>query len=133
MTLWQVACVANRHETVSCQMNPAVSPPVCLTCGACCFSQLPTYVQVSGDDWSRLGEQAEKVAHFIGIRAYMKMEAGHCSALAIRRSAGGVAEYFCTIYDRRPQVCRDLARGSPQCQAELEQKAARAEAAGIIR
>lgn len=112
-------------------MDPVALPPTCLTCGACCFSQLPTYVQVSGDDWSRLGEQPEKVAHFIGSRAYMRMEAGHCAALAIRSGKQGTAEYFCTIYDRRPQVCRDLARGSPQCQAELEQKSARAEAAGI--
>lgn len=111
-------------------MNPASTPADCLTCGACCFSKLPTYVRVSGDDWSRLGDSAETVAHFIGTWAYLKMEEGHCAALAVREGAKG-REYFCSIYDRRPQVCRDLARGSPQCEAELEQKAARARAARL--
>ena len=101
--------------------NPPV-PTDCLSCGACCFSLLPTYVRVTGDDWVRLGEAAERVAHFIGHRAYMRMEHGHCAALMKRTDDAGGIEYFCTIYERRPQVCRDLARGSPQCLAEWEQK-----------
>ena len=32
-------------------------------------------------------------------------------------------EFFCTIYERRPQVCRDLARGSPECDGERALKA----------
>ncbi len=105
-------------------------PADCLTCGACCFSQLPTYVRVTGNDWERLGGRAETVAHFVGSRAYMKMAEGHCAALAVREGEVG-REYYCTVYDQRPQVCRDLARGSPQCEAELEQKAARAAAAEL--
>ena len=111
-------------------MNPVSIPADCLTCGACCFSQLPTYVRVTGDDWTRLSDGVENVAHFVGTRAYMKMAAGHCAALAVREGAKG-REYYCTVYDRRPQVCRDLARGSPQCEAELEQKVARAGAAAL--
>lgn len=102
------------------------TPADCLQCGACCFSLLPTYVRVSGGDWERLGEVAETVAHFIGHRAYMRMNDGHCAALTVRTGTDGQREYFCTIYDRRPQVCRDLARGSAQCEAELEQKHDRA-------
>lgn len=83
---------------------------------------LPTYVRVTGDDWVRLGGEAERVAHFIGHRAYMRMEHGRCAALAIHTDEGGDTEYFCTVYAQRPQVCRDLARGSPQCRAEWEQK-----------
>jgi len=60
----------------------------------------------------------------------MKMAEGHCAALAVREGSGR-REYYCTIYEQRPQVCRDLARGSPQCEAELEQKAARPAAAGL--
>lgn len=111
-------------------MNPTPPPTDCLACGACCFSQLPTYVRVTGDDWSRLAGQAEAVAYFVGTRAYMRMEDGHCAALAVRKN-GGRSEYFCTIYEQRPQVCRDLARGSPQCDAEWEQKQFRARKAGI--
>ena len=73
-------------------------------------------MRVTGADWTRLGEAAERVAHFIGRgnEAYMKMSAGHCIALEIRPGP----EYFCTLYDRRPQICRDLARGSPECAGE---------------
>ena len=111
-------------------MKPLPVPADCLSCGACCFSQLPTYVRVTGDDWSRLGDRVETVAHFVGSRAYMKMAEGHCAALAVRKGGRG-REYYCTVYEQRPQICRDLARGSPQCQAELEQKATRAAAAGL--
>jgi uncharacterized protein len=86
-------------------------------------------VRVTGEDWTQLGEVAEQVAHFIGHRAYMKMAGGHCVALEPRRRADGAVEYFCTLYARRPQVCRELARGSPQCQGELAAKRA---AAGIM-
>lgn len=94
----------------------------CLRCGVCCFSPSDTYVRVTGDDWSRLGTDAERIAHFIGTRAYMRMSDSHCAALEIRRTAAGDPEYFCTLYDRRPQVCRDLARGSPQCEGEIAVK-----------
>jgi len=86
---------------------------------------LPTYVRVNGEDWARLGDTAERVAHFIGHRAYMKMSDGHCAALDVRCSVEGEAEFFCTIYEQRPQVCRDLARGSPECQGELATKRGR--------
>lgn len=103
-------------------------PPDCLRCGVCCFSELEKYVRVSGDDWSRLGAEAERVAQFIGNRAYMRIEAGKCAALAVRVKADGAEgakEFFCTIYDRRPRVCRDLERGSPQCEGEIALKGAR--------
>jgi Fe-S-cluster containining protein len=88
-------------------------PNDCLRCGVCCFSQLETYVRVSGDDWDRLGAAAGRVAHFIEHRAYMKMAGGHCAALELRPLADGKTEFFCSVYEQRPQVCRDLARGSP--------------------
>jgi Fe-S-cluster containining protein len=95
-------------------------PPDCLRCGACCFSPAERFVRVTGADWTRLGDAAERVAHFIGRgnEAYMKMTAGHCAALEIRPGTDGAPEYFCTLYDRRPQICRDLARGSPECAGE---------------
>lgn len=106
-------------------MNPAPPPAGCLACGVCCFSTLPTYVRLTGEDWTRLGDAAEQVAHFIGHRAYLKLTDGHCAALQVRRTPAGDREFFCTVYDRRPQVCRDLARGSPECLGELTLKQAR--------
>lgn len=80
-------------------------------------------MRVSGADWARLGPGVEHVAHFIGHRAYMRMRDGHCAALAPRWAADGSRVFFCTVYDRRPQVCRDLARGSPACAGERATKA----------
>ena len=82
-------------------------------------------MRVTGADWERLGVEVERVAHFIGHRAYLKMHDGHCAALDVRTTADGAREFFCTVYERRPQVCRDLARGSPECEGELLAKAER--------
>jgi Fe-S-cluster containining protein len=76
------------------------------------------FVRVTGEDWARLGDEAEHRAQFIGHRAYMRMADGHCAALELRRTPEGRPEFFCTLYERRPQVCRDLARGSPECAGE---------------
>ncbi len=89
----------------------------------CCFSASDEYVWVRGLDWSQLGLEADRLAHFIGHRAFMRMRDGHCAALEVRRDAAGEADYYCTIYERRPQICRDLARGSPECEGERATKA----------
>lgn len=80
-------------------------------------------MRVTGADWTRLGETAEQLAHFTGRgnEAFMQMTDGHCAALVIRRIGDGT-EFFCTIYERRPQICRDLTRGSPECDGERLQK-----------
>lgn len=104
-------------------MNDA---PDCLHCGVCCFSDLETYVRVTGEDWTRLGPDADRAAHFIGHRAYLKMVDGHCASLELRPATG---EFFCTIYERRPQTCRDLGRCTPECAGELAAKSPRPAAA----
>lgn len=93
-------------------------PVDCLRCGTCCFSDLPTYVRVTGDDHERLGDAADSLVHFEGNRAYMRMEDGHCAALGIAPNG----EYACRIYPLRPQTCRDLEQGSGACEGELETK-----------
>ncbi len=105
------------------------TPTDCRRCGVCCFSDSAEYVWVRGDDWARLGAEAETLAHFIGNHAFMRMRDGHCAALEVRRDAAGGAEFFCTIYENRPEICRDLGRGSPECAADLEAKTAQVAAA----
>jgi len=102
-------------------MHP-IPPAECLACGTCCYSQLDRYVRVTGADWSRFGDQAEEVAHFIGNQAFMRMVEGHCIAL---RPDPGSGHFACSIYAQRPQICRDLSRGSPECLGELTGKAGR--------
>ena len=99
--------------------------PECLRCGACCFSKLATYVRVTGDDHARLADDAERVTVFEGNRCYMRMTDGHCAALVLAPSG----EFFCSVYEHRPSVCRELARGSSACAAERELKQERAHTA----
>jgi len=96
--------------------------PECLTCGSCCFSRLEAFVRVTGDDYSRLGDRAEELVWFDGIRAYMRMRDGHCAALQVDSGSG---QLVCQAYAVRPQICRDLARGSAQCAAERDAKSER--------
>ena len=96
--------------------------PECLACGACCFSRLETFARVTGDDYARMGELAEGLVRFDGFRGYMRMADGHCAALVLDARAG---RWLCGAYASRPQVCRDLARGSGACLAELDAKAER--------
>jgi hypothetical protein len=96
--------------------------PECLACGTCCFSRLDTFVAVSGDDHARLAERAEALVWFEGIHAYMRMVDGHCVALGIDAGSG---QFVCNAYANRPQVCRDLARGSGACLGERHMKAQR--------
>lgn len=96
--------------------------PECIKCGACCFSRAQDYLRVAGIDYERLGEDAERLTEFIENRAYMKMQDGHCGALVYDRAKEA---YLCSIYERRPDVCRWLLRGSGQCAAERHEKAER--------
>lgn len=100
-------------------MTGEPSLPECLACGTCCFSRLPCFVRVSGDDHARLGERAEALVWFEGIRAFMRMVDGHCAALQIDQHSG---RFVCSVYADRPQVCRELERGSSACRGERETK-----------
>ena len=103
-------------------MTSVAGAPECLACGACCFSELSSYVRVTGDDYERLGEAAEALVHFDGTRAYMRMVDGHCAALEVDVMSG---HFVCSTYATRPQICRDLARGSGECAGERFAKAER--------
>lgn len=100
-------------------------PPDCLHCGVCCFSKSGAYVRVSERDWERLGTDADRWARRVGGQAFMRMEDGHCLALRVTTPRGDLPCFFCEIYERRPQVCRDLARGREACRTELRTKAGR--------
>lgn len=79
-------------------------------------------MRVTGDDHARLAERAEELVWFEGNRAYMRMTRGHCGALRIEPASG---RFFCSAYETRPDVCRDLERGSGACRGELDAKAQR--------
>src|SRR4051812_21772198 len=96
--------------------------PECLACGACCFSTLPRFVRVTGDDHARLGERAEELVLFIEHRAYMRLTDGHCAALHVDGVSG---QFVCSVYAERPALCRELDRGGPACKGERATKESR--------
>jgi uncharacterized protein len=84
---------------------------------------------VTGDDYERLGDDAERLVAFLGNQAFMRLEhsgaespVGRCAALVLDPASGTSR---CSVYERRPAVCRELGRGSPQCAGERETKANR--------
>jgi uncharacterized protein len=93
----------------------------CMRCGACCFSESPRHARVTGDDHERLGDDAERLVVFLGNQAFMRIHEGRCAALVVDPSGA----FFCSVYDRRPCVCRELERGSPACLGELANKSER--------
>jgi Fe-S-cluster containining protein len=96
--------------------------PECTGCGTCCFSYAEDYLRVSGGDYERLGDDAERLVQFIENRAYLRITDGHCIALTCDSAAG---TFHCSVYERRPDVCRVLERGSGHCAAERAEKAER--------
>lgn len=97
---------------------PLAGAPECTSCGICCTSTMARYVRLFESDVERLGERLDQYAHLIDGHYYLRMEGGRCVALGVTRL--GVA---CTIYDERPCVCRELARGSFECRAQIDEKA----------
>ena len=85
------------------------------------------YVPVTGDDYARLAADSDRWVTWQNNRAFMHMKDGHCAALAVQSDGNG-PRFVCQIYERRPETCRDLARGSPQCEADWDQKAELAQA-----
>lgn len=96
-------------------------PVNCRVCGACCFSDSDTYVPLNESDRVRLGEDADRFVRADGRGQYMKMRSYRCVALTVR---AGI--FTCAIYDRRPEICRELERGSPACREEYKLKRHRA-------
>lgn len=92
--------------------------PACVRCGACCFSSAPDYLLLLGIDQERLGSDAERLTHWIDGRRYMRLESGHCAALDVQADG----QFLCSIYERRPDVCRWLERGSGTCRGDIATK-----------
>jgi hypothetical protein len=58
----------------------------------------------------------------------MRLAEGRCAALRIEDGTSpGEGRFVCTVYEARPDACRELERGSPQCAGERFTKAGRAQ------
>jgi Fe-S-cluster containining protein len=88
----------------------------------CCFSDLEAYLRIWGTDYERLGPDAPDLTVFIGNRCFMHMVDGHCSALELSPDTG---TFVCSVYGKRPKICRELERGSAECAGEQSLKGER--------
>ena len=80
----------------------------CVSCGACCFSRNPRYLQLLPWDTSR---NLPPESHFTEDgRTYVKFDCGHCVHLDL---SNGKA--VCQVYDARPEACRAFRAGSFEC------------------
>ena len=75
--------------------------PACAACGSCCH--LVVELAPLTDDVPE-----EFVVEHAGVRCMEQRGDGACVAL-------DPFSRLCTIYDRRPQVCRDFNRGDSLC------------------
>jgi Fe-S-cluster containining protein len=91
----------------------------CRTCGACCYGD-EMWIHVMACDDERLGHQGVRhltvlTEHGRGyIARSMKMVGGRCIAFRDRLVDGGCG---CSIYETRPDICRDFQAGSADCLA----------------
>ena len=79
---------------------------------------------VTADDRIGLGPLAADLLSIEAGQHYMATVDGRCAALAIRAGA-----FACSVYERRPAVCRELERGTPACKEERQTKRRAAERA----
>jgi Fe-S-cluster containining protein len=86
-------------------MLPLSDIPPCAGCGKCCHLLVELVPGV--DDVPE-----ELVVEHSGVRCMDQQGDGACVAL-------DPETLLCTIYERRPQVCRDFARGSGLCRKIL--------------
>lgn len=74
---------------------------------------------MDGNDHARLGERVDELTQFFGNRCYMRMAEGHCAALVHGPEGTSLS---CSVYETRPAICRELARASSECRAEIHEK-----------
>lgn len=100
-------------------------PEDCTSCGACCFTQQRVYLPLFGVDEARLTHDDQSLVDRVGERHCMRIVDNHCAAL---RADPATGRLLCSIYPRRPDVCRALVHGSGECLQHHEGKRAHAKA-----
>ena len=90
-------CMIDRLSMI----NPPDELPACAGCGCCCY--LLVELAPFGDDVPE-----ELVVEHYGVRCMDQLGSGACVAL-------DPVTQLCTIYERRPQVCRDFKRAESLC------------------
>jgi len=109
----------------------SIDASACQACGACCVSPYDseTYVYIGDDDIRRLrvAYTERTVKRLVGAmtKPYerglntKKNKQGHITCISLRGSVG--RQCSCSIYDARPEACRDFKPGEYACKAAREE------------
>ena len=98
-------------------VTPADAPvPDCMTCGACCAVMpcvgVPPTVKLDPELYWDITKETDTGEIVVDRYVRRDGETFACSALEI-----GETNVSCTIYESRPQMCRDFEAGSDRCHA----------------
>ena len=85
--------------------------PDCLECGACCVKE-PLWVEVNRSDYRRLNNP-EMLEPGDILPWAMKTKGGNGQCVALDGIVG--QRVCCTVYENRPEICRQVERGSEIC------------------
>ncbi len=89
--------------------------PDCLACGTCCFTPNPRMVELLGID--EVATPEEWVVQEPDGSKHMRMLPTTVPGIWVCAAHG--ADHVCKIYARRPFLCREFERGSPDCQEAI--------------
>lgn len=85
-------------------------PDSCKGCGACCSHLSVELIPGKDDVPDYMTEFVKDYA--VDVEVMKQRTDGRCIALG--------KDNICTIYNRRPQVCKDFERGKPECIRSIE-------------
>lgn len=104
--------------------EPRWVAPDCQACGACCHGRGHPFVLVWRDDLARMTEADRALVEpRLGGGGYMRSVPVELAGRTYRRCVALGQEggrWSCTIYERRPQACRDYARDSLSCEVDVD-------------
>ncbi len=104
----------HRLPVVDAEHTERAEVPECIECGICCNFDDPRYVWIFEDDEARLTDEDKKLTHWDNGRLFMRVKDGHCAALEVKDGLS-----ICSIYERRPFLCRDFVRGGELCEQTI--------------
>jgi Fe-S-cluster containining protein len=98
-------------------VTPLGTPmPDCMTCGACCALMpcvgVPPTVSLDPDLYWDITKETDNGGIVVDRYVRRNGETLVCSALDVKETT-----VSCTIYESRPQMCRDFEAGSDRCHA----------------
>jgi len=100
--------VTRRPKDVILEQNP------CMRCGACCISYRASFYWAEADDATEGGVPVRMTVRVDAFRRAMRRGRNR-RCIALRGTPD--RKVFCTIYDRRPSVCRSF---EPDWRAESQ-------------